>query len=535
MPFSVRLRIFFISIIFIIIFTACGAEKESASVQVEPEIIKPATPTSIIPTNTPIPQTFSEPAVYGPNIENFPANFNPLTAQEVKNPSELQVPALLVSISHFPPAARPQYGLSFAPWVFEFYITEGATRFLSVFYGTFPEAEALVTGGCEIRTEVFEQTKNIIGNYVWLDENKNGIQENYEKGIPGVCVSLYDSSDQMLEQTTTDSNGYYGFNVDAGKYFIRFDLAPWFELTQSNIGYEDKDSDLNQDSGQMEAKVKSDSLLDLDVGLILSEVIPPPHSDPPIPQVGPIRSGRLLYKYLHAFFGSSCLIYAFADPDVLEQIPQCVFVPHDEASGGAMMSFERMQKISKDNQHFTSSDFNYSGNVFTEEEPNTGLPADQINIRVALLNQSGWMYDPLSETYLRSVDDAKVDTVGQLHPAIDSLTNRQLQFENVIVIFVEHETVEPTMIDMPITLGNGGLAYLFRDGRKYDIFWSTRAREYEKKSGQARPIYFVDVNGNQVPLKPGRSWIFIATPYSIVSELEDGVWQVKYVPPIGSK
>src|SRR5688572_27789363 len=168
MPFSERLRIFFISIIFIAIVTACDTKKESASVQVEPTITKSITPTSIISTNTPVPQTFSVPAIYGPNIENFPTDFNPLTGQQVKDSSQLQVPALLVSISHFPPAARPQYGLSFAPWVFEFYITEGATRFLSVFYGTFPEAEALVTGGCEIRTEVFKQTKNIIGNYVWL-------------------------------------------------------------------------------------------------------------------------------------------------------------------------------------------------------------------------------------------------------------------------------------------------------------------------------------------------------------------------------
>jgi len=42
----------------------------------------------------------------------------------------LQFPALLVSISHFPVEARPQAGLSFAPYVFEIYITEGATRFL---------------------------------------------------------------------------------------------------------------------------------------------------------------------------------------------------------------------------------------------------------------------------------------------------------------------------------------------------------------------------------------------------------------------
>lgn len=493
------------------------------------------TPTMLVPTTIPTSQSFSTPVVYGPNTENFPTNFNPLTGQEVEDPAQLKIPALLVSISHFPPAARPQYGLSFAPWVFEFYITEGATRFLSVFYGTFPKAEPLITGGCEIRNQVFSQTKNIIGNFVWLDENENGIQDDYEKGIAGVCVSLYDSANQLIEKTSTDSNGYYGFNVDSGKYFIQTDLPAWFEFTQANVSSEDNDSDANQVDGRIEADVESKSLLHLDFGLVRSERINPPPTDSPIPQVGPIRSGRLLYKYIHDFFGSSCLIYAFADPYVLDHIPQCVFVAHDIPSGGSMMSFERMEKIAKDNQRTTSSDFDYSGNIFAKEAPNTGQVANQINMRVALLNQSGWTYDPLSESYLRSVDDAVVETAGQLHPAIDSLTNRQLQFENVIVIFVEHEAIEPTIIDMPMTLGNGGYAYLFRDGKKYDIFWSTKAREYEKTTGQARPLYFIDVNGNQVPLKPGRTWIFIATPYSIISEIETGVWQVKFVPPIGSK
>ena len=115
----------------------------------------------------------------------------------------------------------------------------------------------------------------------------------------------------------------------------------------------------------------------------------------PTAQVGPIRSGRMLYADLGRFFRSSCLVYAFASPEVLELIPQCVFVPHDEASGGAMMSLERMMKIAEDNKRLTPSNFDYSGNLFSEEAPAGGVPAEQINVRVALLNQSGWTYDPL--------------------------------------------------------------------------------------------------------------------------------------------
>ncbi|MBI3150570.1 MAG: DUF3048 C-terminal domain-containing protein, partial [Chloroflexi bacterium] len=188
-----------------------------------------------------------------------------------------------------------------------------------------------------------------------------------------------------------------------------------------------------------------------------------------------------------------------------------------------------------DNKRLTPSDFNYSGNLFTEEAPAGGLPANQLNVRVALLNQSGWTYDPLSESWLRFVDDAKVETAGQLHPAIDRLTGRQLQFENIIVLMAEHDVITPTNMDIHLELGDGGYAYLLRDGKKYDIRWSLKARDYEKKTGRPRPIYFVDANGNQMPLKPGNTWIFVATPYSFITDLGNGTWQMKYVPPEGAK
>lgn len=530
---------FFAATLFIFIIASCGAKNDVAQLQNTNSlpILPTATQTISIPTASPTPQTLSAPATFGPNKENFPADYNPLTAQQVEDPSLLETPAMLVSISHFPTTARPQSGLSFAPWVFEFYITEGATRFLSVFYGEYPKPEIPATGDCVIREEIFSQTSNILGNRVWLDENKNGRQEPFEPGVRGVCVNLYDSSGTFIQQTSTDSNGYYGFNVGAGNYIIEFDLPEWLEFTSQNVGDENADSDADQLTGRVEAE-GSTSLLYLDAGLIPSETIHPPDAESaemPIAQVGPIRSGRMLYADLGRFFRSSCLVYAFASPEVLELIPQCVFVPHDEASGGAMMSLERMMKIAEDNKRLTPSDFDYSGNLFSEEAPAGGVPAEQINVRVALLNQSGWTYDPLSESWLRFVDDALVETAGQLHPAIDKLTGRQLQFDNIIVIFAEHDVITPTNMDIHLELGDGSYAYLFRDGKKYDIRWSLKAREYEKITGRPRPIYFVDASGNQVPLKPGNTWIFVATPYSIISNEGDGVWQMKYIPPEGAK
>ncbi|HET7142675.1 MAG TPA: SdrD B-like domain-containing protein, partial [Anaerolineales bacterium] len=213
---SITISIFFV--------TSCGTATES-TIQPEPDIIPsvPATQT-FQPTLTPTPQSLSTPASFGPDKEDFPDGYNPLSGLPVEDPNLLTYPAMLISISHFPPAARPQAGLSFAPWVFEFYITEGATRFLSVFHGVFPEPEIPVTGNCEIRKGAFTQTSNILGNQVWLDKNKNGRHEAYEAGIGGICVDLYDAAGQLVQSTTTDTNGYYGFNVASAKYIVEFNL-----------------------------------------------------------------------------------------------------------------------------------------------------------------------------------------------------------------------------------------------------------------------------------------------------------------------
>jgi len=65
---------------------------------------------------------------------------NPLTGLPVKNPQNLSLPPALVSVTNFPPTARPQAGLTFSPIVFELFIGDGMTRYLAIFYGDYPRA-----------------------------------------------------------------------------------------------------------------------------------------------------------------------------------------------------------------------------------------------------------------------------------------------------------------------------------------------------------------------------------------------------------
>jgi len=129
---------------------------------------------SPLPSKTPTPQPRLLSITYGPELEDFPSGINPLTGREVADPSLLNFPAVLVSISNMPVTTRPQAGPGFAPWIFELFIGEGTTRFVGVFYGDYPRAVANVTGGCEVREEILRPEGNWIGNRVWLDENENG-------------------------------------------------------------------------------------------------------------------------------------------------------------------------------------------------------------------------------------------------------------------------------------------------------------------------------------------------------------------------
>lgn len=482
----------------------------------------------------PSPTNTAEPTIPPPPTQTTqPAQvINPLTGLQVEDPSLLDLPALLVSISHFPVTARPQAGLSFSPLVFEIYITEGATRFLTTFYGEFPAPESPVTGGCDTRREIFTQTDFILGNRAWLDLNLNNVQDAWERGVGGVCVHLYDTNQNLLQQTSTDSNGYYGFNVGAGTYHIAVANPPQLEFAQKNVGDESHDNDVDPASGWSDAVDVNASVLDLDIGLIQSSDIPPSASLPE-PKVGPVRSGRLVYADIAAMFTDSCLIYAFASPEVLVELPKCGFVTHDVQGGGYMLDIEEMKELARASKK-PKSKIDYSHNVYSEEAPAGGAPANELHVFIAYLNQSGWKYDALSQSYWRFVDKASSESAGVLHAEVDRLTGRQLQFENVIVLFARHDVISPTNLDIRLEANLTGDAILFRDGLRFDIQWSTIIGELDLQEGRRRPILFFE-QGRPFALKPGHTWVIVVTPQTTVTEKSPGKWLLNFSQPPGAK
>ena len=130
------------------------------------------------------------------------------------------------------------------------------------------------------QTEVFsasDQTAwhaglaNGIGDRVWLDENRNGVQDASESGVEGVQVELLDEFAAVLDTSTTDVDGRYAFtDLTPATYAVRFTAPSGFDFTaQSQGGDGDLDSDIDPETGESTAFAfaNGDIILDLDAGI----------------------------------------------------------------------------------------------------------------------------------------------------------------------------------------------------------------------------------------------------------------------------
>lgn len=88
-----------------------------------------------------------------------------------------------------------------------------------------------------------------VGDYVWVDANRDGVQDAGEEVLPGVTVELLNAAGTVVGTTTTDAQGRYLFdNLVAGTYQVRFTLteeqAARYTFTREGAGSSDAaDSD----------------------------------------------------------------------------------------------------------------------------------------------------------------------------------------------------------------------------------------------------------------------------------------------------
>lgn len=124
-------------------------------------------------------------------------------------------------------------------------IGHGICRYVDITYPDYPDEMD------EVFVTVVHQPARI-GDFVWNDLNRNGVQDAGETGISGVTVNLHMCSDNSLVgTTTTDSAGIYGFTVAPGSYYVEFVKPAGYLFSPMNQGSDaTKDSNADLTTGK---------------------------------------------------------------------------------------------------------------------------------------------------------------------------------------------------------------------------------------------------------------------------------------------
>jgi hypothetical protein len=161
----------------------------------------------------------------------------------------------------------------------------------------------------------------------------------------------------------------------------------------------------------------------------------------------------------------------------------------------------------------------FSGQGFSVEPASQGRDVNRIYIRFSGAIYNRWDYDAESKRYFRFVDqeNASSESMEIYAPLTDKLTEQRIAVENLVVILADYTyVVDPDIAEVyDINLIGSGPAFLFRDGKAYDIRWERRRPE--------DLLLLTDKDGAPVMLRPGQSWYEILHTTSTTSELEDAV------------
>jgi hypothetical protein len=332
---------------------------------------------------------------YGP--DDFPSGINPLTGLPLDDPARLERRPIAIKITNFPRSVRPQWGLTLADHVYEYYIGDLMTRFIGIFYGN----------------------------------------DAYRVG-PVRSARLFD------------------------EYVMRMYKAFFV------FGYAD-------------FRVR-DELFDDDLKSFL--IFETPRNCPPVCRY----ENNLSYNNLYA-----------------------------DTAG----LHEYFARKSKNDQRQ-----NQDGLLFDIHPPAGGQAADSMSIYYTMVSYHRWEFAPQQGRYLRiqELQDDRGQTLLYA-PLVDSLSQQQASANNVVVLYVPHETYYESsstlILDMPVD--KFGQGYALRDGRIYPLIWLNL--------GADRLWNLYLTNGEPYPLKPGNVWFEIIGESSQIEQHGKSDWQFNFGIP----
>ena len=275
-----------------------------------------ASPTNgIQPTKSP-KQSATVPGTPQPNAKSGQPVLDPLTGLPVKDTALLERRPILIKVENLPRDNRPQWGLSFADLVYEYYTEEGTTRFAALFYSQDSEKVApirsarffdiqlmrmykpffvfgsaykdlLVTLGDEFGKWLLLEQPNSCPAICRYDPNGRNILMANTVALQDYVEKLgMDNSHQSLEGMAFDSAVPAGGDkVD--NLYIRYSGAiynrwEYNAKTGRYLRFSDAKDDINRDNPVYEAlldRVTGKQIATDNVVVVLAEYIPLVHTD----------------------------------------------------------------------------------------------------------------------------------------------------------------------------------------------------------------------------------------------------------------
>jgi hypothetical protein len=215
--------------------------------------------------------------------------------------------------------------------------------------------------------------------------------------------------------------------------------------------------------------------------------------------IGPVRSGRIGYEQIKDFYPGSLLFIRSASPQVAEQLTDTIIVyaADTEDVNSATLSLAELEALDIP----SAGPADYAGLIFDDRIPGGGDPADSLSIIYNLYDQIEWTYDPVRGEYLRSQDPA--DGSGELKPSLDRLNGSRLAADNVVVMFAQHtfENRGATIVGIELAYVPKRHGILFRNGKMYDVTWSS----------PRSMLSFIDETGRPIAFKPGNTYFEVVS------------------------
>ena len=161
------------------------------------------------------------------------------------------------------------------------------------------------------------------------------------------------------------------------------------------------------------------------------------------------------------------------------------------------------------------------GMVFDARVPASKQSAAQLGVMFGPEDRGEWRYDP-GQRQIFALDRGNMPRNKLVMiPLVDRVTNQQLSFSNVIILYATYIEHLPTLHEIfDQQKYSGKRAVFFRDGVMLEGLWKDR--------GPNQPIQLFNHIVHPCALKPGPTWFIIVGQSSDLFAPKDGLWELEY-------